>query len=446
MILSRFIVLTLLIAVSVPASANEFYWKYFNLSSAFPPKSTPSAACETGTPGGMTFDRAELVSPTQALCFYTQTSTGNEFQVYSAVRGGSECPAGHNYNDVTGECEPPDQTDCEARAGQEISFSRTGKAPDAFLVVIGSNYANSTLACNSGCQISVPEPKCIVKVSGEYTCAGNATIMPIECPVEGGGDGFVEEAAPDVLTPPEPQITEEQEPCLYTRQPDGTWSCRSSESIEADGVSCGTANGQTVCNPSQPSKDQTTINTTVTTTTNPDGSSQTTQTDQSTYVTCVGAKCNSSSSTTTTNTNKDPSGNTINSSTSCTGANCMGNNPNGGEDGTGGGGGTGKCLVNCSPEGEDGGGDFTGGELGEVATIGDATGQFMERVSDAPLMQAVAGISLRGGGSCSFASVSTDIGVIGLDFICQNSNWLDPLYYVFLAIWGLAAVRVLMSA
>jgi hypothetical protein len=100
-----------------------------------------------------------------------------------------------------------------------------------------------------------------------------------------------------------------------------------------------------------------------------------------------------------------------------------------------------KTGEECSDE------EFQAPELdADVKDFATSTKDFFTSVQQAPLVQQVQGISVPDGGSCSFPSASTSIGEINVDFICDHSNWLNDLYPVFLAIWALAAVRVLMSA
>jgi hypothetical protein len=146
---------------------------------------------------------------------------------------------------------------------------------------------------------------------------------------------------------------------------------------------------------------------------------------------CTGTSCNTSTTTNTTINN----GGSI--SGTCTGAQCpTAGNPDGNGDGLG------DCVGSC--EGSTGPLSLEG--MGEGTSFGDTLDGYYDRISGSPIASAVTGISMPSNGSCSFPTASTYLFEVDLNFICQNADWLDPLRYVFLAIWAFAAVRVLMSA
>ncbi|MFI8610701.1 hypothetical protein ACIGFL_20665 [Pseudomonas sp. NPDC077649] len=245
----------------------------------------------------------------------------------------------------------------------------------------------------------------------------------------------------DCALPDEPVITE-SEPCSYYADGEGMVSCSSLDyrGVPGESTDCGSVNGEWQCiTAKKPTSTGAKIDTTVQTKANPDGTTTVTKTDVRTDVNCTGVNACQSVTTKTTNvTIKDGNGNTVSSSTDCTGAKC-----GTGKSGDGDGDGEGTCIVDCD---EDEGGEVAGPELDDVPGYGESVENFVSAVEGSPIMTAISGIGVSGSGSCNMGSTSTAIGTISLDYICQNSNWLNDLYYVFLAVWALAAVRVLMSA
>jgi hypothetical protein len=361
-------------------------------------------------------------------------------QVVGVRRSGTTCPPDTTYNPTTYECEGPPVSACEADAGRTFPYSKTGTWPDAFIEVFPISgqlsYGTQQTACSSGCQIETIAPACTVGTDGTYTCRGEALTTGADCLAGTGnsldsGDPTVTEGA-TTLPPPVPETIVEQIPCTYGVDAAlGGLKCVSTAYVEKEGTTCGLFNGQNVCTTKQPVSNNTVIETTIVDTTNPDGSTTTTKTDKATKTNCVGAKCESKESTTSSNTTKDGNGTTTSSTTTCSGEACIGNSETGGES-------EGECLVDCDT--------FGTPDLDEVASFGDSVTNFTDRIAAAPLLANISSIGMNGSGSCSFPSASTMIGEINFNSICTNSGWLDPLFYVFLALWALAAVRVLLSA
>lgn len=455
-----FLVLMLSCTLSV---ASPYQWQFSrpNFFSWCGPQptfgSTKTAAIDdftttcVGTDGAkFVFVSVVLDTPTEYRVQYDwirgDGSNGGRHTLVSRLVGDHCENPDHVLNPETGACDSTDA--CQDRAGQQVSLSKSGKGPDAFMYITpdGSNYAVYGSACHDSCQVSTAGHRCLVRVSGDYSCKIDGIYtgdMCVQTPGQGNNDNIdpVVDGADDLELPP-PEKTEDYIPCAYEVRPDGSRGCISQNIIEEEGLSCGISNGQMVCSPSTPKKDDLKIETTITETTKPDGSTETTKTDTADYVTCVGAKCTTSTTTSTTTTSKDGNGNTTSVSGSCTGPLCADKHgdPNGQGDGLG------SCIgPNCSEGGGDGDG-FEGGELGEVKEFGESVEDFMERVGEAPIMQALQGLAFPSGGSCGFGAASTPIGNISLDGMCTNSHWLDPLYPIFLAVWCFAAIRVFMEA
>jgi len=332
-------------------------------------------------------------------------------------------------------CEPP-ENECESKNGDSITFTKSGTAPDSYAVVLpGGTLGQDTSACFSSCVVSTSDQKCVVNPVGNYTCQGKAYYTGQTCTTGAELDYT------DSPKEPEPETITKDKPCQYIEQADGTLRCDSEKSTEKQGQSCGTVNGVKKCYDTKPTKDGVEIETEVKTETEPDGTSTTTKTDTATKTTCSGINsCTSTTTTTTTTIEKDADGKTNSISGVCTGEACPDKNTNPDGDGDG----FGDCV----------GGDCTGTvggplgspELEEVAGFGETTTGFAERIAASPIIAAIDGIGLNGGGSCTMSSGTTIIGTIDASSFCDNSNWLDPLYYVFLAIHALVAVRVFLSA
>ncbi|MNR37289.1 hypothetical protein D3C85_1552950 [compost metagenome] len=89
---------------------------------------------------------------------------------------------------------------------------------------------------------------------------------------------------------------------------------------------------------------------------------------------------------------------------------------------------------------------FESDELEEVPGFGDSVGTFMSAIESAPLVASITTLDVPSGGSCNFPEGSTPIGTISMDSFCDLASVLDNLSAVFLAMWALAAIRILMSA
>jgi hypothetical protein len=431
--------------ISFSLMAQEYGWKPSHGSQKTVIFSSATAACTSIFVGDTSFDKI-IPHATVAgnyRCFYRSGTSTTSYEYGSASRSGTTCAFGTTYNSTLGQCEAPPPSQCESDAGRSFPYSKSGTWPDAFIevfTVTGKlSYGTQQTACSSGCQIETIAPACKVGTDGTYTCRGEALTTGAEC-VTGTGDAL-DPGDPEVfegdttLPPPVPETIVEQVPCTYGIDSTvGGLKCVSSSYVEKEGTACGIFNGQNVCVTKQPVSNDTQIETTIVETSNPDGSTTSTKTDTATTTTCVGAQCETKTGSTSTTTSKDPGGNTTGSSTTCVGLNCTGNSSTGGDSG-------GECLADCDPVD-----DFSTPDLDEVASFGDSVTAFTGRIAAAPLLANISSIGMTGSGSCSFPSASTMIGEINFNSICTNSGWLDPLFYVFLALWAFAAVRVLLSA
>lgn len=428
----RFSFLTLLLFISTHAFSADYYWTYeFN----GPRYSSPTEACKAKL-GTTPFHSIGPLNAVAFMCYYKRASDGYIGQSGGVDRSGDSCPADTVYNAQNGECEAPEPDECEEKAGESTTFTKSGTAPDAYAVVLpGGTLGQETSACFSGCVVSTSDQKCVVNPVGNYTCQGKAYYTGQKCTTGAEVDYT------DSPKEPEPETITKDKPCQYIEQADGTLRCDSEKSTVKEGQSCGTVNGVKKCYDTKPTKDGVEIETEVKTETKPDGSSTTTKTDTATKTTCSGINsCTSTTTTTTTTIEKDADGKTNSISGVCTGEACPDKNTNPDGDGDG--------FGDCTGEdcGEGSGGSFNTPEFEEVGTIAETTSAFIARVDASPLLSTVSSIGLSGQGSCSMGSTTTSIGTISASSICDNSHWLDPLYFIFLAIHALAAVRVFLSA
>ena len=379
-------------------------------------------------------------NPVVFVCrFHTQP--GSFYTNINAIRSGDTCDDPEaTYNPQTGECEVPEDP-CGDKEGDSEPFSRSGSRNDGWYSTVqsgGKTYGVTPgEACLNGCAATLNQ-NCVYTISADrYICAGTAYFTGATCTA---GDPAVD--SDPLQRNVEPETNQDDEPCVYVQDGEGRMTCVSKSTLEEDGQNCGTAGPPgaevRVCRPKEAKREEKKTETEIEEKPTPDGGTETVKKDVHTETKCHGSpdNCTTTTTTTTTTTKKDGSGTTTKTEVKCTGAKC-------GEDGNGGSGGGGG-----SGNGDDDGdaGSVTAPELGEVAGFGDSLGTFMSAVEGSPIVSAVSGIGLSGSGSCNMGSTNTAIGTVSLDFICNNSNWLDPLYYVFLAIWALAAVRVLLSA
>ena len=430
--------------------AEDYYWTVGSSPGSTHAKhSRPEPACLEYLDGAsdlVALDHIEFITQSDGIirghCYVrmrngtiTDTPYANTFTIR---RFGNGCANPTVYNSETKSCETPEDQ-CSDKEGQSDPFSKSGPRGDGYYttVKVGGQTLGVTpdSACYSGCTVNLNQ-SCVYSISADkYICTGTAYYTGTSCD---SGTPAVE--SDNVQREPDPEITNKEEPCVYVQDAEGRQTCVSKSTLDKEGQNCGTAgpagSEQVRCFPKQAELDEKKTETEVKEEPTPDGGKVITKTDVHTETKCQGDKtnCTTTTTTTTTTTKKDGSGSTTSTNVVCKGPKC-------GTDGKGGGGGGGGTGEDGSDEGT-----VAGPELGEVSGFGEATSDFISGVQGTPLMTAINGIGLSGGGSCSFPSATTMIGTISFNSICTNSNWLDPLYYVFLAIWAFLSVRVLMSA
>lgn len=358
-----------------------------------------------------------------------ETNSGNVWYVAGT------CEEGTTLNPDTLECEGEEPNPCEDKAGQETKFSMAGKAPDAnFGVNNGSLVPKTRHACISSCVVELASSPCKTWASGHYKCSGLAFFTGQQC----GSESKVEGTASDTT----PEVEKTDIPCKYETV-NGVQVCTSQKTVDKQGKSCGQVNGQDVCVDKEPERDDVKIETTVKTEPTPDGGSKTTTKNEATVTKCKGINnCKTTTTTTTKTETKDSSGNTTDSKTICTGPHCG----SGGDDDDGDG--LGDCIgPSCAEVRSGGQGEGDGEGFEDVPDYLETLTAFMDRVRQSPIAQAATNIAPMGAGSCSMPSKSIPIiGTVSAQGMCDLAHVLNGLRYVFLALFGFVAVRVVMSA
>lgn len=442
----------LLIAFFFSLSANSSSITYYTLS---PPwdanarSSTELDACKTYNPNPNATYRITSGN------FCQRTIWGSESFIGYAVANNVNCPFGNtglNCNAscdlpktmVNGQCVTPAPDPCATKAGSSLPFTKSGSSGDGYGTISGGFVAAAQSACSGGCAMSTVDQKCTGRVSGLYTCRGTGYFTGQKCSTTGAGSGIQENTSQQPL--PTPQTIDDEKPCVYS-QSGSKQVCQSSKSKEKEGQYCGTVNGVKKCVDSKPTKNGITIDTTVDTVTNPDGSKVTTKTDTATKTVCTGAnQCTTTSTTTTTTTNTNANGDTTSVTGSCTGESCPDENTNPDGDGDG----FGDCTGDDCGGGE--GGSLNIGELPEFGdgtpTYGETMSAFVDKVQTIGFIAAARNISIpNGGGSCSVQPINIFGSSVSVDSFCETVPLiLQPLSYLFLALWGWIAIRIILSA
>lgn len=492
----RIAAVSVLLLCSFFAHASDYSWQWANaINGQRPLFSSAQEACEAWRN-----TRPSSVRGNRLFVTITWSNgTGNcrlEFDTnINLFRNGTSCPAGHTLNTTdptkpicippatpNGEvCGPKDVTgrpQIKNASGQCVSFVLADKASQCTYAKNHVRKVKTTVQFDSNgvpsgpptvdvagcvavpigpspyrsCKQDAPRKACFngVCVEMQSTAAGCDVDVQFTGATGDGEFGFTGNpddgtgpCDPDKdCTPKTPPINTDRQPCTYVTDAEGRQVCTSFDYKGTPGESsqCGQVNGQMTCiSKKPPSSNGTQIDTKVETKSNPDGTTTTTKTDVRTDVNCTGPNACQSVTTKTTNvTIKDSAGNVKSSDTKCEGAKCSSGIGKGDGTGTG----NGDCIVDC--QGDDG--QVSAPQLGDVATYAQSLQAFQSAIAGSPIMSAVSSIAVTGSGSCNMSSTNTMIGTISLDYICTHSNWLDGLYFVFLAVWGLAAVRVLLSA
>lgn len=431
------------------AFSQVYYWE--TQGSGNHRGSTPQAAAQAAVSanGWQSVNFCDPHSSSMWVCGITTLGAGYGFNM-TVNRYGDECSDPESTYDIyKGTCTCPTGTvdqggqcvaenSCTSKNGQSQAFTKAGISGDGYGTVSGGFVAGVQSACFTGCAVSTVDQKCVGRVTGAYTCRGTAYYTGQSCATTGISTEVQENTSQ--LPLPTPQTINDEKPCVYSS--DGSsLVCQSSVNNEKEGQFCGDVDGVKTCVDSKPTKNGIVIDTKVDTETKSDGSKVVTKTDIATKTVCKGAnECSSKSTTTTTTTSIDGAGNTTGVSGSCTGEACPDKNTNPDGDGDG----FGDCTDDDCGDGSEV--PFETPEFEEVDSISDTTSAFMGRVKNSPILSTVSSIGLSGQGSCSMGSTTTTIGTISASSICDNSHWLDPLYFIFLAIHALAAVRVFLSA
>lgn len=420
--------------------AEDYYWYHTWQGERFP---SPEAACASYHNGSTTLRRYSLTKVSEDIYFcQLQRISDGALGGYgkNMNRRGDGCTLPAVYNIETASCEVP-VDECEEKAGDDVPYSKSGDIDDGYVSVatIGGKKlpVSPNEGCMGGCAVTV-QSHCIATIStNRYTCKGNAYYSGSACTASSETPQVEQE---ENYVPDEPKNTEIKEPCVYITDAEGRSHCVSKASLEKEGQNCGSYNGQSLCVPKQAETDSKTVETEVTETPEPDGGKTTVKKDVATVTKCVGSNksCTTTTTTTTTTSKSDGSGTTTKTEVTCKGANCgSGVGGVGSGDGSGSGDGEGE-------EGEEGS-ELEGQD--EVAGFGESLQDFNSRISGAPILASVSSISMPSGGSCSMPSASVPlIGSISFDWVCNNANLLNPLYYVMLAVWAIAAVRVFLEA
>jgi len=426
------------------AYASDYIWR-INGKPQLGDFSSPTSACNADVssrtgPTVYTFEGLTKINDGQFVCnlrYRTQAgTTGTETP--TAIRTGTQCPPDTTFNPDNGNCDAPPPDECEEKAGTEDFFSKTGDMDDGYTSIItagGKKYiASPQDGCMGGCKVNV-YADCKNRLGTNfYRCSGPATYTGESCTATDGAPQLEQE---ENYVPDDPKNTEIKEPCIYTTDGEGRSVCVSKASLDKEGQNCGEYNGQTLCVPKQAEFDEKTVETEVTEKTEPDGGKTTVKKDTATVTKCKGSKadCTTTTTTTTTTTKSDGTGTTTSTTVECKGKDC----------GSGVGGGGAGSGSNDGEDEEDVPGELEGQD--EVAGFGESLQDFNTRISGAPILSTVSSISMPRGGSCSMGSASVPLlGSISFNWVCQNASLLDPLYYVMLAMWAIAAVRVFLEA
>lgn len=407
------------------------------------------------------------------VCIFSDGSRNYQFGTWKrfiADDAGSSCEGdspplsgfGH-IKDANGDCVDYTRADtpsqCKSLAGTsgftnvQISFGSDGDPiPPPPMTVQGCAAVPGPTAhckmaperCTSGKGLGIcmqaSTNTCRIAVSFTGETAGDGSILPI------GGNGKDGVCPPgDDCTPPTPPDQREDKPCNYVYDGEGRKVCDSSQWQAKPGeTSCGLVNGQMTCIGKAPTSNGINIGTKIEEKQNADGTTTTTKTDTVTETNCNGANsCQTKTTTNKTVVIKDGNGNKVSETGECTGPHCETGSGDANGDGLS------DCIgANCKgdEEGEDD--EFSGPENDEVATIGDATADFMSRIEGAPIVAAASNLSFGSGGSCNFGSFTVPIlGTLSFQPMCSwAADWFAPIRAIMLCCWALVAVRTFFEA
>ncbi len=442
----RFLFFIFIISFTGQAFSTDYVWRLASGARSNIDYPSALAGCTAeGLARGFTVNPSmDKLSETYFECRAAHI-TGSPVSSFNSIsRSGTSCPLDTVYDSTTGACIG---NPCSDKNGQSQRFQKSSASSDSYGSVHTINgktyFSPQTAGCFSGCAVSTADQKCVSRVSGAYVCRGTAYYTGQSCATGSAAPAPVEATT---SADPAPANLKTDLPCKYVSNPDGTQSCTSITAKESEGLQCGTVNGQQTCLAKDPVKDETKIDTTVSTVTNPDGSTTTIKTDTQTKTTCpsYAPSCKSTTTTTTSTTTMNADGDLIASDGTCTGTNCSSSgNPDSDGDGFG------DCTGDNCGEGEDGkpSNKPTMPKLDGAPSYADSLNSFQQKIKVAPIYAAVGGLSVPSGGACSFGSAQTFFGPISFDDFCAIApQILNPLRYLFLAIWAWAAIRLFFTA
>jgi hypothetical protein len=245
-----------------------------------------------------------------------------------------------------------------------------------------------------------------------------------------------------------PKELKEEKPCTYQYDIEGRKTCTSWNFKGKEGAEkCGHINGQFVCKNDVPKAvgKGLSIATTISEKSNADGTKTVEKTDVAKQTTCVGSgpgACQTLITTNKSTTINGADGKPISTTGSCSGASCATDkNPDGNGDGLG------DCTGDKCDDGEGSQGGITKPEFAKQDNYGEATQKFYNRVKTSPLIGGLSAIQIPTGGTCNIGSAKTFFGSIDLNSFCVIApTILQPLRYLFLAIWAWAAIRLFFTA
>lgn len=469
---------------------------------------TPSKACSAivsayNQPGGWyaTSGHISMISVSSYRCNLElkYSGTGSTTTTYISIsREGSQCPQGSTYNASTGVCDAPQLQDGEwcdlAGDGSKTGITSNGQCVselDADLEDQCKAYSKTNgqktykvwkyptsndadmrnpqkIQDKIGCEVQLLEdvscktyPTTVVapsllpdgSMSEPYTqpktakcttkgvLTGNISANPESNPADTKCDDQDECA----IEPP--ATTSENQPCTYATDSEGRQSCVYWDYKGKEGAEqCGTVNGQFVCKGDLPQAvgNGIAIGTTVKTEPLEDGKTKVTKTDVAQKTVCIGSgACTTTTTTSKTTIVKNADGSTQSQTGTCTGPQCASSgNPDSNGDGLG------DCTGDdCGTEESGEPGSLDAPDLDEVPGFGESMTTFMSSISDAPIMTSVSSISFPQGGTCPRGGAAVPWGTINFDIVCDMSpSILNPLYYVFLAMWAFAAIKLYFTA
>ena len=323
--------LLLLVFNTYSVSADEYYWSVTYFGTFV--DSTPADACSRAYAArGEVFVGLEPYPPFNFHCI-GRTQTGEVGAWASAIRFGSSCPAGTDYNSTTGECAGPDPDQCATETGEFVHEYNAGSLdpsvppslPPTSICESGCLYNRTAKVkgCNRFLEATTGKDLDSVYCQVVYQGAGS------QCTTDNPPPGSVFDQPPS--KPPAdstPQFTSENKCGDWVTNPDGSQSrsCTSNEQLKEPGqLNCDNAGAYLHCTPGRPAPrfEDTAKTEDTTKTTNPDGSTKTETTTKTDKTVCTGAKpCTSTSAEEKFLSGTNPDGTPGDESKECKGSGC----------------------------------------------------------------------------------------------------------------------------